>query len=236
MPFLFYHRLHAGSTDCCVGIRWTHQPFDIKYQLQLMELVQKSGCIVVAAIHDLNLSASYCNRLHAIKDGHIVGMEPRKIANVNIPTLALWGRRRDALRTWWHNTTTVILLRQQIKPFFYVWLPVVRIPSYNVASMNETDLPFLFFVFFLMKSLLFSLNLPHHPPPILPPYILIQHPGHHLFSDKHRKRVVLLTVNLLLHYNSTGLYEWTHSYKLSEPSLEAGVFFVQENTLRFEAC
>lgn len=54
-----------------------------------MELVQKSGCIVVAAIHDLNLSASYCNRLHAIKDGHIVGMEPRKIANVNIPTLAL---------------------------------------------------------------------------------------------------------------------------------------------------
>lgn len=47
--------------------------------------------------------------------------------------------------------------------------------------MNETDLPFLFFVLFLMKSLLFSLNLPHHPPPVLPPYILIQHPGHHLF-------------------------------------------------------
>lgn len=30
---------------------------DIKYQLQLMELVRKSGCTVVAAIHDLNLAA-----------------------------------------------------------------------------------------------------------------------------------------------------------------------------------
>lgn len=46
---------------------------DIKYQLQLMELVQKSGCTVVAAIHDLNLAAYYCNRLYAMKDGHIVG-------------------------------------------------------------------------------------------------------------------------------------------------------------------
>ena len=46
---------------------------DIKYQLQLMELVRKSGCTVVAAIHDLNLAASYCDRLYAMKDGHIVG-------------------------------------------------------------------------------------------------------------------------------------------------------------------
>ena len=46
---------------------------DIKYQLQLMELVLKSGCTVVAAIHDLNLAASYCDRLYAMKDGCIVG-------------------------------------------------------------------------------------------------------------------------------------------------------------------
>ena len=46
---------------------------DIKYQLQLMELVRKSGCTVVAAIHDLNLAASYCDRLYAMKDGCIVG-------------------------------------------------------------------------------------------------------------------------------------------------------------------
>ena len=46
---------------------------DIKYQLQLMELVRKSGCTVVAAIHDLNLAAAYCDRLYAMKDGRIVG-------------------------------------------------------------------------------------------------------------------------------------------------------------------
>ena len=46
---------------------------DIKYQLQLMELVRRSGCTVVAAIHDLNLAASYCDRLYAMKDGLIVG-------------------------------------------------------------------------------------------------------------------------------------------------------------------
>lgn len=46
---------------------------DIKYQLQLMELVRKSGCTVVAAIHDLNLAAAYCDRLYAMKDGVIVG-------------------------------------------------------------------------------------------------------------------------------------------------------------------
>ena len=46
---------------------------DIKYQLQLMELVRRSGCTVVAAIHDLNLAAAYCHRLYAMKDGVIVG-------------------------------------------------------------------------------------------------------------------------------------------------------------------
>ena len=46
---------------------------DIKYQLQLMELVRGSGCTVVAAIHDLNLAAAYCHRLYALKDGVIVG-------------------------------------------------------------------------------------------------------------------------------------------------------------------
>ena len=46
---------------------------DIKYQLQLMELVSRSGCTVVAAIHDLNLAASYCDRLYALKNGRIVG-------------------------------------------------------------------------------------------------------------------------------------------------------------------
>ncbi|MCI9122312.1 MAG: ABC transporter ATP-binding protein [Oscillibacter sp.] len=45
---------------------------DIKYQLQLMDLVKALGCTVVAAIHDLNLAAMYCDRLYALKDGRAV--------------------------------------------------------------------------------------------------------------------------------------------------------------------
>lgn len=47
---------------------------DIKYQLQLMETVKRLGCTVVAAIHDLNLAAMYCERLYALKDGRVVGV------------------------------------------------------------------------------------------------------------------------------------------------------------------
>ena len=47
---------------------------DIKYQLQLMETVKQLDCTVIAAIHDLNLAAMYCDRLYALKDGRVVGM------------------------------------------------------------------------------------------------------------------------------------------------------------------
>lgn len=44
---------------------------DIKYQLQLMELVRVLGRTVVAAIHDLNLAALYCQRLYVMKAGRV---------------------------------------------------------------------------------------------------------------------------------------------------------------------
>ena len=47
---------------------------DIKYQLQLMETVKRLDATVVAAIHDLNLAALYCDRLYALKDGVVIGM------------------------------------------------------------------------------------------------------------------------------------------------------------------
>lgn len=53
---------------------------DIKYQLQLMETVKQLNCTVVAAIHDLNLAAMYCDRLYALKDGRVVGVgTPREL-------------------------------------------------------------------------------------------------------------------------------------------------------------
>ena len=46
---------------------------DIKFQLQLMELLRSLPCTVVAALHDLNLAAMYCDRLYVMKDGQVAG-------------------------------------------------------------------------------------------------------------------------------------------------------------------
>lgn len=44
---------------------------DIKYQLQLMGIVKELGIEVIAAIHDLNIAAMYCDKIYVIKDGDI---------------------------------------------------------------------------------------------------------------------------------------------------------------------
>ena len=46
---------------------------DIKYQLQIMDIVKSLGHTVVAAVHDLNIAAMYCDRLIAIQGGKVVG-------------------------------------------------------------------------------------------------------------------------------------------------------------------
>lgn len=46
---------------------------DIKFQLQLMELLRVLPCTVVAALHDLNLACMYCDRLYVMKDGRVAG-------------------------------------------------------------------------------------------------------------------------------------------------------------------
>lgn len=45
---------------------------DVQYQLQLMELVKGVNCTVVAALHDLNLAAMYCQRLYLLDEGRVV--------------------------------------------------------------------------------------------------------------------------------------------------------------------
>lgn len=46
---------------------------DIKFQLQLMDLLRGLPCTVIAALHDLNLAAMYCDRLYVMKDGRVAG-------------------------------------------------------------------------------------------------------------------------------------------------------------------
>ncbi|CUH95388.1 hypothetical protein P22_1458 [Propionispora sp. 2/2-37] len=66
-------RALTQQTKCLILDEPTNH-LDIKYQLQLMEMIKKLHCTVMAAIHDLNIAALYCDRLLAIEEGRIITM------------------------------------------------------------------------------------------------------------------------------------------------------------------
>lgn len=45
---------------------------DIKYQLQLMRIVKNLNIEVIAAIHDLNIAAMYCDKIYVLKNGEVI--------------------------------------------------------------------------------------------------------------------------------------------------------------------
>ena len=61
----------AQDTPCLILDEPTNH-LDIKYQLQLMDIVKGLDRTVIAAIHDLNIAAMYCDRLYAVKEGRVV--------------------------------------------------------------------------------------------------------------------------------------------------------------------
>lgn len=72
-------RALTQQTECLVLDEPTNH-LDIKYQLQIMDIVKSLDLTVVAAIHDLNIAAMYCDRLVAIRDGQVVGVgTPRQL-------------------------------------------------------------------------------------------------------------------------------------------------------------
>jgi len=72
-------RALAQRTPCLILDEPTNH-LDIKYQLQLMDLVRDLDRTVIAAVHDLNIAAMYCDRLYAVKGGRIVGQgTPREL-------------------------------------------------------------------------------------------------------------------------------------------------------------
>lgn len=44
---------------------------DIRYQLQLMRIIKESGRTVIAAIHDLNIAAAYCDYIYVLSGGSV---------------------------------------------------------------------------------------------------------------------------------------------------------------------
>lgn len=66
-------RALTQQTECLVLDEPTNH-LDVKYQLQIMDIVKSLDLTVVAALHDLNSAAMYCDRLVALQDGAVVGI------------------------------------------------------------------------------------------------------------------------------------------------------------------
>jgi iron complex transport system ATP-binding protein len=49
---------------------------DIRHQLELLELIGRLGTTTLAALHDLNLAARYCDRLAMLCEGRLVAVGP----------------------------------------------------------------------------------------------------------------------------------------------------------------
>ncbi len=64
-------RALAQQTPCLVLDEPTNH-LDITYQLELMRIVKALDVTVVAAVHDLNIAAMFCDRLYMLQDGRIV--------------------------------------------------------------------------------------------------------------------------------------------------------------------
>lgn len=64
-------RALAQKSNCLILDEPTNH-LDIKHQLQIMELAKKMGVTVIAALHDLNIAATYCDYLYMMKEGNVV--------------------------------------------------------------------------------------------------------------------------------------------------------------------
>ena len=58
---------------------------DIRYQLETMELVRGLGLTTLAALHDMNIAADYCDLIHVMAEGRIVASgEPPEVLQSGI--------------------------------------------------------------------------------------------------------------------------------------------------------
>ncbi len=64
-------RALTQETPCLILDEPTNH-LDITYQLQIMDLVSSRYLTVLAAIHDLNIAAMYCDKIAAMKHGELV--------------------------------------------------------------------------------------------------------------------------------------------------------------------
>jgi iron complex transport system ATP-binding protein len=65
-------RALAQNTPCLILDEPTNH-LDITHQIQMLKTIRELDVTVVSAIHDLNIAATYCDRIYALCDGKIVG-------------------------------------------------------------------------------------------------------------------------------------------------------------------
>ena len=65
-------RALAQQTPCLILDEPTNH-LDITHQLQLLRIVKTLDTTVIAAIHDLNIAAMFCDRIYVLQKGKIVG-------------------------------------------------------------------------------------------------------------------------------------------------------------------
>ena len=101
-------RALAQDTPCLILDEPTNH-LDIKYQLQLMDIVKSLDRTVIAAIHDLNIAAMYCDRLYAVKEGLVVAsgrpeevLTPELIRTVYEVNAGVLRDREGGLRIFYH--------------------------------------------------------------------------------------------------------------------------------------
>ncbi|WP_062429047.1 ABC transporter ATP-binding protein [Treponema endosymbiont of Eucomonympha sp.] len=89
-------RVIAQETDFLILDEPTNH-LDISYQLQIFDFVKRLKVTVLAAIHDLNMAALYCDRLYVLKGGKVVmqGKPEEVLTPENI--FAIYGVRCDTV-------------------------------------------------------------------------------------------------------------------------------------------
>ncbi|GHH45737.1 ABC transporter ATP-binding protein [Lentzea cavernae] len=80
---------------------------DIRHQLEVLALARSLGITVLTVLHDLNLAASYCDRLHVLDEGRLVAS----------------------------GTPSEVLVPELIAKVFHVSAHVVRHPTTGVPQL-----------------------------------------------------------------------------------------------------
>lgn len=103
-------RALAQQTPCLILDEPTNH-MDIKYQLQLMDIVKGLNRTIISAVHDLNIAAMYCTQIYVLKDGRTVAhgtpdevLTPELIREVYEVDAEVFRDKNGLLRILYHPT------------------------------------------------------------------------------------------------------------------------------------